>query len=220
MHRMERNRYLLSAKQALLFFLGAKCTGWLDIRGVKTNHQSLHCIPFMYDRAVDPSLHGISWFCVGCCLHLQIVPRNVSVFSSLCIPAPICYLLVYNKPLQNLMAGWRNDSLFQFTLPISLPSIQERQESALLVEMAFPYYIPWQKNIPQHVIKFYLISELTTGMEHLFCVTSNLLNLACLFFLPPLRQPASCRSNQTVPYLRCPLSASYPLWDFYVDALV
>lgn len=57
------------------------------------------------DSPVDPSLHGISWFCVGCCLHLQIVPQNASVLSSLCTPAPICYLLVYNKPPQNLTAG-------------------------------------------------------------------------------------------------------------------
>lgn len=54
MYRMERNRYLLSAKQALLFFLGAKCTGWLDIRGVQTNYQSLHCIPFMYGQPCWP----------------------------------------------------------------------------------------------------------------------------------------------------------------------
>lgn len=54
MHRMERNGYLLSAKQALLFSLGAKCTGWLDIRGVQTNDQSLHCIPFMYGQPCWP----------------------------------------------------------------------------------------------------------------------------------------------------------------------
>lgn len=39
--------------QSKLFYssLGAKCTGWFDITEAKTNHQSLHYIPFMCGKS-------------------------------------------------------------------------------------------------------------------------------------------------------------------------
>lgn len=119
------------------------------------------------------------------------------------------------------MAGWRNDdSLFQFTLHMSLPSTQERWDSELLVELALPSYIPWWSNYPHHVIKLDLISVLTICIGHLLRIASNLLNFVCLFLLSLLRQPASCIFNLTVPHLRCSQDASHLLWGFCVDTLV
>lgn len=85
MHWMESDGLLgtsfLQSKH-FYFFLGAKCTECVDI--IRACTIFLLCV----DRAVDPSLHGISWFCEGCCLHLKIVPKSVSALFSLCTPVP------------------------------------------------------------------------------------------------------------------------------------
>lgn len=93
--------------QSKLFYFSLAQNAQDDLISEECRQIIRACTVFLLcmDSPVDPSLHGISWFCVGCCLHLQIVPQNASVLSSLCTPAPICYLLVYNKPPQNLTAG-------------------------------------------------------------------------------------------------------------------